>query len=93
MQFTATNMTVGEGEGAVNVCISVDTLTATPISLLVEAVESTPISAEGMTIAKVYSHSPSPACVFALYLGHTLYFKYHSVSNLLNLASNYCFNL
>ena len=50
VEFTQTNLTVGEGEGVVDVCISVDTPTATPISFLIEAVESSPISAQGMSL-------------------------------------------
>ncbi len=50
VEFTQTNLTVDEGEGVVDVCISVDTPTATPISFFIEAVESSPISAIGLLI-------------------------------------------
>ena len=50
VEFTQTNLTVDEGEGVVDVCISVDMPTATPISFFIEAVESSPISAIGLLI-------------------------------------------
>ena len=47
VELTQTNVTVGEGDGGVEVCVSVDMPTARPYPLYIQALETTPTSAEG----------------------------------------------
>ncbi len=47
VELTAAGYSVGEEEGTVEVCLSLDTPIATPLTVYVEAVSDTPISAEG----------------------------------------------
>ena len=47
VEFTETEYTVGEEEGQVEVCLSLDTPIATPLNVSVESLQATPTSAEG----------------------------------------------
>ena len=50
VELTQTNVTVGEGDGSVEVCVSVDTHTAQPFPLYIQALETTPTSAESKNL-------------------------------------------
>ncbi len=48
VEFTETEHSVGEEEGQVEVCLSLDTPTATPLAVYLEAIQDTPTSAQGL---------------------------------------------
>ena len=55
VELTAADYSVDEGEGMVEVCLSLDTPIATPLTVYIEAIPETPVSAEGKFVRQKHA--------------------------------------